>query len=291
MTRFTPLWQQGGEYAATEDRRLVGSLWPSAAITGFAVSAQGGGFRINVAAGGAAIPAPDQSGSLLCVSDGIEQVDLDLPGTGGTENRIDLIAIELHGTELGLTGEPGFDVIAIRGQFAAAPLPPGLPPGCLSLAQIAVNNGAVTIAPGNITDLRPSQQLAVARRTAVYDLATDIVLTATTAQSLMSGTFTPSGRSVKVELAATGFNNVVLNRTFLRVSINPGGTSQKLSAPMSGSTNSAFYAGGLALFSGLTPGQAYAFSIDGSVETGGTFRCRAATQPTLENMRMMISDA
>ena len=161
MTRFTPLWQQDGEYAATEDRRLIGALWPAAAITGMSVSPQGGGMILNIAAGTAAVPAPDQTGSLLCCSDAAEQIELDRAGTGGTEHRIDLVVLALQGAELGLPGEAGFEFQSVRGVFASSPVPPAVPSGSLALAQVYVPADSVTIAPGNITDRRPSTALAV----------------------------------------------------------------------------------------------------------------------------------
>ena len=160
MTRYTPLWQQDGQYAATEDRRLIGALWPAAAVSGLAVSAQGGGMIVNVAAGMAAVPAPDQTGALLCASDSTEQLELGLPGSGGTQNRIDLVALQLSGTELGLAGAPGFDFVAITGTPATSPVAPALPRGALRLAQVYLAGGSVSIAPANITDLRPASGLA-----------------------------------------------------------------------------------------------------------------------------------
>ena len=161
MTRFTPLWQQNGQYAATEDRRLIGALWPAAAISGMSVSAAGGGMIVNVAAGTAAIPAPNSTGSLLCASDATEQIELDLAGSGGAENRIDLVVVALAGAEIGLAGDAGFEFQAVHGGFASAPSPPAVPAGCLALAQVYIAGGAVAIAPGNITDVRPTRQLAV----------------------------------------------------------------------------------------------------------------------------------
>ena len=56
MTRLAPLWQQGGSYAASVDRILPATLWPSGGVSGGAVSAVANTMTVSVAAGTAAVP-------------------------------------------------------------------------------------------------------------------------------------------------------------------------------------------------------------------------------------------
>lgn len=161
MTRFTPLWLQSGSYAASVDRRLIGALYPNPAVNGMAVTAAGG-MAINIAAGQAAVPSPNQTGTVLCTSDNIEQVTLtQAPGTGAG-NRIDLITVHPRGTDY--DGDPtnnDFIMDFVTGVVAASPVAPAVPNGQLALAQVYVGGGVAAIVAGNITDRRPVQGLAV----------------------------------------------------------------------------------------------------------------------------------
>ena len=87
MTRYTPLWEQAGSYAAGIDRRLLSALWPAAATTGLAVTATSG-MVLAIAPGTAAVPSSNNTGSLLCVSDAIENVTLTAAPAAGN-SRID----------------------------------------------------------------------------------------------------------------------------------------------------------------------------------------------------------
>jgi hypothetical protein len=155
VTRYVPLWTQEAEHPATADRRLIGALWPAGRTLGLEVSAQGNGMILNIGSGAAAVPVANGTGSVLCASDSVEQLELDQPGSSG-QNRIDLVVINPRADDIGNPGPPGSgDWIfqAIRGDFGAGA--PPVPAGSLDLAAVAVNGGAVTILPGNITDRRP----------------------------------------------------------------------------------------------------------------------------------------
>jgi len=155
MTRHTPLWLQDGSYAATVDRRLISSLWPDGRTEGLAVSPQGGGMVINIGPGAAAIPAANGTGSVLCVSDAPEQLELAPPGVTG-QDRIDVIVVDPRGDDIGNPGvQPDFLFQAISGPVGPAPTPPAIPDGTQPLARINVPGGSVTINANQITDLRP----------------------------------------------------------------------------------------------------------------------------------------
>src|SRR5215471_6124061 len=122
MTRYAPLWEQAGSYAAGVDRRLLSALWPAAVVSGMQVTATSG-MVLAVAPGSAAVPTVNNTGSVLCVSDAIENVTL---------------------TAAPAAGKPA----------PSAPAVPAIPAGALALANIAVGGGVSGIVAGNITDQR-----------------------------------------------------------------------------------------------------------------------------------------
>jgi hypothetical protein len=153
MTRYTPLWEQAGSYAAGVDRRLIAALWPIPAVTGCAVTAPGGTMQVNVAAGSVAVPSQNSTGSTLCVSDAVEPVPI---GTASGQNRIDLVTCHPRGTDLdgGTNNDFIFDTVA--GVPGASPVAPATPAGQVALAQVLVPTGSVAVAAANITDVRPA---------------------------------------------------------------------------------------------------------------------------------------
>lgn len=159
MTRYTPQWLQPGTYSASQDRRLIGALWPTAASSGVAVSPSSG-MVVNVAAGQVAVPTQNNSGATLCTSDAVEQVTVTAAPGSGT-NRIDLIICRPRGNDLdgGANNDFIFDVVT--GNPASSPSVPATPAGTVALAQIAIAGGSAAIVAGNITDIRPGG-LAVA---------------------------------------------------------------------------------------------------------------------------------
>jgi hypothetical protein len=160
MTRYTPLWEQQGSYAASVDRHLISTLWPAAASSGCAVSAPGGAMSVNVAAGTVAVPSQNATGSTLCVSDAVEPVTIGAaPGAG--LNRIDLVICQPRGNDLDGGANNDFIFTTVAGVPAASPAAPAAPAGSVALAQVYVGANVVAIAAGNITDARPGG-LAVA---------------------------------------------------------------------------------------------------------------------------------
>jgi hypothetical protein len=155
MTRYTPLWEQAGSYAASVDRHLISSIWPQPASTGCAVTAQAGTMNLNVAAGAVAVPSQNNTGSTLCVSDAVEPVVVGAaPGAG--LNRIDLVICQPRGTDL--DGGTNNDLIftTVPGTPLASPTPPATPAGSVALAQVFVGGNVAAITQANITDVRPA---------------------------------------------------------------------------------------------------------------------------------------
>jgi hypothetical protein len=154
MTRFTPLWVQDGEYAASVDRRLLQALWPAGATNGMAVSPQPGTTIVNVAPGGAAVPTANETGTVLCVSDGVEQRELPDAGPTGTD-RYDTVTVLPQAAGIGQVGGPDFIISHIVGDPGSPPVPPLVPIGQLGLANVYRQGGTVAIVPADIRDIRP----------------------------------------------------------------------------------------------------------------------------------------
>ena len=154
MTRFTPQWLQSGTYAAAQDRRLIGALWPAAASSGCAVAPIGGSMSVSVAPGSVAVPTQNNSGATLCTSDASETVTLTAAPASGL-NRIDLIICRPRGGDLDGGANNDFIFDFVTGNALASPTVPATPPGTAALAQVLVPGGSAAIVAGNITDVRP----------------------------------------------------------------------------------------------------------------------------------------
>jgi hypothetical protein len=155
MTRYTPLWLQAGDYPANSDRRLIGALWPVAAVTGMAVT-PATAMTVNIAAGQAAIPAPNGTGSVLCSSDAIEQVTLSAAPASGS-NRYDLIVAQARGQDIDGGASNDWLFTAVQGSAAASPVAPAVPAGAVAVAQVYVAGASVTVTGANIADVRPGR--------------------------------------------------------------------------------------------------------------------------------------
>lgn len=149
MTRYTPQWLQAGSYAAGVDRRLIGALWPSAAVSGCAVTFASA-MTVNIAAGQVAVPTSNGTGSLLCSSDAVEQVTLAAAPGSGT-NRIDLVVCQARGNDVDGGSNNDFLFAAVTGTPAASPAAPAVPANAVALARILVPGGSAAITPANIT--------------------------------------------------------------------------------------------------------------------------------------------
>lgn len=155
MTRFAPQWIQAAQYPAGVDRRLIGALWPNAAVTGMAVT-PASAMTVNIAAGQAAIPAANGTGSVLCTSDAVEQVTLATAPASGS-NRIDLIVAQSRGQDLDGGANNDWLFAAVTGSAAPSPVAPAVPAGAVAIAQITVPGASVTVTAPNILDVRPGR--------------------------------------------------------------------------------------------------------------------------------------
>jgi hypothetical protein len=292
MTRYAPLWQQGGNYSASLDRSLMATVWPIGGVLAAApITTVLSTMQVSLAADTALVPIAG-GGCALCRWSTAEVATLAAsPATG--QSRIDLVVCQVRDNALDSGGNNDFIFSAVTGVPAVSnPVRPNVPANALGMCAVTVVGGTAVLDGATIVDLRP-QGLSVPGQPVSYPLATDLALTSTTAQRILQGTYTPARRAVRVELVATGFNAVAMNRVYFRAAQGTtlGQTVVRLCSPMSAVTPQAFFAGGSAFFYGLTPGTLYTFGIDAWVDAGGTFRCRPVSQPSLESMAINISDA
>jgi hypothetical protein len=212
MTRYTPLWEQAGSYAASVDRRLIAALWPGPAVSGCAVSAVSGQMQVNVAAGTAAVPSQNSTGSTLCVSDAVEPVPINSPPTTVGQSRIDLVTCHPRANDLDGGTNNDFIFDTVSGVPAASPTPPAVPAGQVALAQVVVAQGVVQIVPANITDVRPAGGLAAVPASSPRGTVAQATTTASTSATtsnvdwFTAPAFTVDGTR-RVRVSFTGFIN------------------------------------------------------------------------------------
>jgi hypothetical protein len=151
---MTPQWLQNGVYPAGADRRLISAIWPQAMVSGLAVSA-GAGMAVNVAAGQAVVPTPNNTGATLCTSDAVEVVALPVAPASGL-NRIDVVTVHPRGNDLDGGASDDWILDVISSAAVASPVAPAVPAGQVALAQVYVAGGVASIVAGNITDARPT---------------------------------------------------------------------------------------------------------------------------------------
>lgn len=123
---------------------------------------------------------------------------------------------------------------------------------------------------------------------AIGELSTDYSNSTTGSyDDITSVTFTPKGTKVRVHVSGSWSAGVGAN-CFFRV--NQSGTVKYLGAPVPHGTGPQLTIAGDVIYTGLTPGTPYVFSIDVK-PTSGTFECRVATFPEYEQMRILACDA
>jgi hypothetical protein len=169
MTRYQPLWQQVGSYAASQDRSLIGSLWPSGGATGGVVSAVANTMTVSAAPGTVAVPLQSGAGCALCRWDANETPTIaTAPPTGNS--RIDLVIVQVRDNALDAGANNDFIVTTVTGTPAASnPAVPATPTNALVLATVLVPGAAANLNGATLTDVRAGALAAPSGpRTVVY---------------------------------------------------------------------------------------------------------------------------
>jgi hypothetical protein len=133
---------------------------------------------VNIAPGSVAIPAANNTGAVMCVSDAVETLTLD-PAPPSGQSRTDLIICQAHGADLdgGSVNDFVFDKVTGTPALAGADEPearpravPVTPAGAVPLAYVNVPGGAATFDYTKVGDRRQPVPNAGARywRNAAY---------------------------------------------------------------------------------------------------------------------------
>ena len=180
MTRLAPLWQQGGSYAASVDRILPATLWPSGGVSGGAVSAVANTMTVSVAPGTVAVVLQAGQGVALCRWDAAEIVTIAAAPPAG-QSRIDLIVVQVRDNALDAGGNNDFVMAVVTGTAATtgSQVPPAVPTNAYALAQVLVGPSIANLNTATITDLRTGPLAAGNRRVKAYATANQSVPAAT----------------------------------------------------------------------------------------------------------------
>lgn len=213
MTRYQPIWLQGGNYSAIQDRMLVaaalggGGVLPAGNITGMTPQVAGSSMNVQITAGRAVVPVDATSpAAYLCVSDAPEQATSPAAPASG-QSRIDLFIIRPRDPAVNAAYTQNdwiFDVVPGT-PVASGPTVPATPAGCLAVCQVLVVGGQATLSQANLTDMRvPGGQLwnAAWGHLGFFQTSADAVATSTT-PVVAAGQLVltiPAGR--KLELSA-----------------------------------------------------------------------------------------
>jgi hypothetical protein len=164
MTRYAPLWQQAGSYAASQDRILMQTLWPGGGVQGGAVSAVANTANVNVAAGFCAVVLQGGQGVALCRWDATEVVAITTPLPPSGQSRIDLVTVFVRDNALDGGANNDFIVTSVPGTAAASPVAPALPTNSFLLATLTIPGAQANLNSATISDLRRSLQSPVVLR-------------------------------------------------------------------------------------------------------------------------------
>jgi hypothetical protein len=231
LTRYAPQWLQSGSYAASQDRRLIGAVWPAPASAGCAVTASSA-MTVTVAPGQVAVPTQNNTGTTLCSSDATEAVTLTAAPSSGT-NRIDVITCHPRGNDLDGGANNDFIFDFVTGTAAATPTVPATPAGQVALAQIYVPGGSAAVTAGNITDVRPGG-LAIAssvaptsapRGTLAQAMQTSSSPTTTTSVTWFSAPAVTVDGTRRIKVSYTGFLNAGTANDLIGIRLMDGATT------------------------------------------------------------------
>jgi hypothetical protein len=161
MTRFTPLWQQAGNYPANYDRALLGTLFPNAAGTGAAAAPVANTMNISVPAGSLAVPLQSGQHSVLCRWDAAEVVTSPAAPAAGNK-RIDLVVCQVRDPAIDGGVNSDFIFVVVSGvATTGTPAYPATPANSSVVCSYQVNGGVANLNGVVPTDFRRGTGLVV----------------------------------------------------------------------------------------------------------------------------------
>jgi hypothetical protein len=155
MTRYAPLWQQAGSYAASLDRMLMSTLWPSGGASGAPAAAVANTMTVSVPPGTLVVPLQAGQGAALCRWDAAEVVTIAAAPASGN-SRIDLVIAQVRDNALDAGGNNDFIFTNVTGTPAASnPAVPATPTNALVVCQVLVPGAVANLNTATLTDRRP----------------------------------------------------------------------------------------------------------------------------------------
>jgi hypothetical protein len=201
MTRYAPLWQQAGNYAASVDRALINALWPVGGAVGAVPTVVSNQMQMNIPPGFCAVPL-GANGTALCRWDATELVNF--LAAPGANSRIDLVVCTVRDNAIDAGANNDFIFQVVAGTVAASPVAPAVPANSFAMMQVTIGTGIANLNSAPVTDLRspmgPMGRVISATGPASQ---TDFGVTAATVMSVSARV--KSGRRYRVSAYARGF--------------------------------------------------------------------------------------
>jgi hypothetical protein len=169
MTRYQPLWEQAGSYAASLDRSLLATIWPSGGAIGGAVTAVANTMTVSVAPGTVAVVLQAGQGCALCRWDAAEVPPALAAAPPSGQSRIDVICAQVRDNALDSGGNNDFIFTVVTGTPAASnPATPATPTNAYAMANVTVPGAAANLNSATITDRRSGIGATAGPRARLY---------------------------------------------------------------------------------------------------------------------------
>jgi hypothetical protein len=164
MTRYAPLWQQAGSYAASLDRSLISTLFPGGGGVGAPAAAVANTMTVSVPPGTLVVPLQSGQGCALCRWDAAEIPPALAAAPPSGQSRVDLVIAQVRDNALDAGGNNDFIFLTVTGTPAASnPGVPATPTNALAVCQVLVPGAVANLNTATFTDRRGGlgAQLAV----------------------------------------------------------------------------------------------------------------------------------
>jgi hypothetical protein len=154
MTRYVPLWQQGGTYPAQLDRALINTLWPAGGGAGAVPTAVGNTMNVTIPPGTIAVPLQAGQNTALCRWDTNEVVSSTAAPASGN-SRIDVVICQVRDPLLDGGANNDFIFLVIAGTPATSnPVAPTVPTNAAEVCRYTVVGGSANLNGVTIIDRR-----------------------------------------------------------------------------------------------------------------------------------------
>jgi hypothetical protein len=205
MTKYQPLWQQAGSYAASVDRGLLGTLWPAGGVSGAAVAAVANTMQVQAQPGTVGVVMQAGQGVELCRWDAAADSTVTLsaaPPSG--QSRIDVYCVQVRDNAVDAGGNNDFIFTVVTGTPAASnPATPATPANAYALANVTVPGAAANLNAATLTDRRggvlapvPGVQGTIYYSAASMNISTPSQILPMAALSLRGGMTAPANNLV-----------------------------------------------------------------------------------------------